>query len=391
MVTFPDNLNRSSKRCQDTIIKTEKYQLLSTLFEIATDAIFVIDLKGKIVLFNEAAHKQRGYSKEEMSKMTLFEIDTPAAAKRVKTRLETIKKEGSAIFESEHLKKDGTVLPVEIHSRLITIGRKKFFLSVIRDITERKQSEEALKKTQTQLKEYTSDLERIVKERTLELREKERLAAIGQTAGMVGHDLRNPLQTIVSELYLAESELAEMSAGPKKTTMLEAINNISEQVEYMDKIVSDLQTFVKPVQPRIQTVYLESLLSALMITQTIPENIQTTIKIPLEITVQADSQLLKRVFINLITNAIQAMPKGGKLTIEAQVTRRLVKIVVQDNGLGIPDEVKPKIFTPLFTTKSKGQGFGLAVCKRVLEAQGGSISFDSEVGKGTKFTVTLPG
>lgn len=368
MVTFSDTINRSSKNCENPIIKTEKYQLLSTLFEIATDAIFVIDLKGKIILFNEAAYKQRGYSKEEMSKMTLFQIDTPTAAKQIKIRLETIKKEGSAIFESEHLRKDGTVLPVEIHSRIITLGRKKFFLSVIRDITERKQAEEALKKTQTQLKEYTFDLERIVKERTLELREKERLAAIGQTAGMVGHDLRNPLQTIVSELYLAEGEITEMPTGLKKTTMIEAINSISEQVEYMDKIVSDLQTFVKPVQPRIQTVYLESLLTALIITQNIPENIRTIIKVPLQITVQADSQLLKRVFINLITNAIQAMPKGGKITIKAQVTRRLVEIVVEDNGLGIPDNVKPKIFTPLFTTKSKGQGFGLAVCKRVLEA-----------------------
>jgi signal transduction histidine kinase len=84
------------------------------------------------------------------------------------------------------------------------------------------------------------------------------------------------------------------------------------------------------------------------------------------------------------------MPRGGKLTINAKMHNDAVKITVEDTGVGIPEDVKAKMFTPLFTTKSKGQGFGLPVVKRLVEAQGGTIGFESEVGKGTKFIVTLP-
>jgi signal transduction histidine kinase len=101
-------------------------------------------------------------------------------------------------------------------------------------------------------------------------------------------------------------------------------------------------------------------------------------------------QLLKRVLINLVTNSVQAMPEGGELTIKAQANDEKVQIIVEDTGTGIPEEIKPKIFTPLFTTKSKGQGFGLAVCKRVIEAQHGKVTFESQVVKGTKFIIELP-
>lgn len=93
---------------------------------------------------------------------------------------------------------------------------------------------------------------------------------------------------------------------------------------------------------------------------------------------------------NLVNNAVQAMPKGGKLTIEAHTTKDKVIISVKDTGVGIPEEVKPNLFTPLFTTKSKGQGLGLAVVKRLVEGLNGKVSFESEEGKETKFIVELP-
>ncbi len=104
----------------------------------------------------------------------------------------------------------------------------------------------------------------------------------------------------------------------------------------------------------------------------------------------ADSVYLKRVLNNLLINAVQAMPHGGQLTISIYNTEEATCIAIQDTGAGIPDEIKPKLFQPLFTTKSKGQGFGLAVCKRVVEAHGGTISFESAVGKGTTFKIKIP-
>jgi len=105
---------------------------------------------------------------------------------------------------------------------------------------------------------------------------------------------------------------------------------------------------------------------------------------------KTDAAYLKRILTNLINNAVQAMPQGGKLTIMATAENGVVALSVEDTGEGIAEETKLRLFTPLVTTKSKGQGFGLAVVKRLTEALGGTVRFDSELGKGTRFTVELP-
>ncbi len=247
------------------------------------------------------------------------------------------------------------------------------------------------KRAEQQLEQYSKNLEKLVEERTKQLQDKERMATIGQTAGMVGHDLRNPLQSITGEVFLAKNELKSLPDSEQKNNLQENIEVIAEQINYMDKIVSDLQTFVKPVEVHKQTTDLKQLITALVAQTEILKSIQINMQIDGALTVDADPQLLKRVLINLVTNAVQAMPQGGELTIKAQTNNQgQVEIAVEDTGVGIPDAVKPKIFTPLFTTKSKGQGFGLAVCKRVIEAQNGAITFESQENKGTKFTISLP-
>ena len=159
----------------------------------------------------------------------------------------------------------------------------------------------------------------------------------------------------------------------------------------MNKVVSDLQAFVKPVEVHKQTVNLKQLIVGLLGQIDVPANVKTNMQVDDALTADIDTQLLKRVLINLVTNAVQAMPEGGELTIKTQTNNQgQIQLIVEDTGVGIADEIKHKIFTPMFTTKSKGQGFGLAVCKRVLEAQGGTISFESQVGKGTRFTIELP-
>ena len=129
----------------------------------------------------------------------------------------------------------------------------------------------------------------------------------------------------------------------------------------------------------------------MLVRNDVPENIQTDAKVDVDAKkVMADSAYMKRIMGNLISNAVQAMPDGGKLAIRAHREVGDVVITVEDTGVGIPDEAKPKLFQPLFTTKSKGQGFGLAVVKRLTEALNGTITFDSQEGKGTKFIIKLP-
>ncbi|HCW05832.1 MAG TPA: PAS domain-containing sensor histidine kinase, partial [Cytophagales bacterium] len=123
----------------------------------------------------------------------------------------------------------------------------------------------------------------------------------------------------------------------------------------------------------------------------IPSNLRVSIVVEEGIKpLYSDASMLKRVLVNLVQNAVQAMPNGGKLTLNAYIKEKNVAIAVKDTGVGIPELIKDRLFTPMFTTKSKGQGFGLAVVKRMTEALGGTIAFQSQEGKGTTFTICLP-
>ena len=159
----------------------------------------------------------------------------------------------------------------------------------------------------------------------------------------------------------------------------------------MNKIISDLQDFARPLKPELVEVELCSAIPQLVATVNVPNNIQAMAQCDTELPkIKLDLTFLKRILVNLATNAIQAMPDGGKLTLKASQEANTVSITVTDTGMGIPDEIKPKIFQPLMTTKSKGQGFGLAVVKRLVEAQGGTITFESKVGEGTQFKLSFP-
>lgn len=240
--------------------------------------------------------------------------------------------------------------------------------SLLRDITERKRMEK-------------------------QLQDSERLAAIGATAGMVGHDIRNPLQAITSDLYIAKTELAELSDNEQKKNALESLDEIQSNIDYINKIVADLQDYARPLNPRAKETNIKKVINEIVTKKSLPKNIKLTIDVEDKAEkIMADPDYLKRIASNLVLNAVQAMPNGGKLTIHAYTDSHTKDIVitVADTGVGIPEDVKPKLFTPMMTTKSKGQGFGLAVVKRMTEGLGGTVTFESTEGKGTTFNVRLP-
>jgi signal transduction histidine kinase len=248
---------------------------------------------------------------------------------------------------------------------------------------------------QTQIhKVYSDYLEELVYERTKELKETEdtllksqRLAAIGEAAAMVGHDLRNPLQSIVNLLYIAEKS----SKSSKDEDLIKILKTIRQQVEYMNKIVSDLQDYSKELHPQLVDTNLQHLINETILTIDFPEKIKVSVLMDKKTHIIAiDPTYLKRVVTNLIVNSIQAMGDGGRLIVSLTRSNNSVLIRVQDTGLGISKENLKKIFRPLFTTKSKGQGLGLAVCKRLIESLGGSIKVKSIEGKGSTFTIQLP-
>ena len=250
---------------------------------------------------------------------------------------------------------------------------------------------EMLEENEKELKKHSEHLEGLVEERTKQLKDSERMATIGQTAGMVGHDIRNPLQAITGDVYLAKTELASTPESEEKKNALECLTEIEKNTDYINKIVADLQDFARPLKPNAEETDLKLVIDELLAKNGLPDNVKVSVKVEAEARkIVADSTYISRIMYNLVNNAVQAMPKGGKLIIHAYKEAKDVVISVKDTGVGIPEDVKSKLFTPMFTTKAKGQGFGLPVIKRMTDALGGTVTFESQEDKGTTFTVCLP-
>jgi len=259
-------------------------------------------------------------------------------------------------------------------------GKVDHRIIVLRDVTERKK--------------YLDGLEAEVEERTRLLRNAERMAAIGETAAMVGHDLRNPLQVIVGSLSFIKRRLDGLTEDndlPQLEQIGDLVEKVSRQTGYMNKIVSDLQDYAKPIVPAFADTDLKELFNDMMPAIHVPGNVAISMAFDDGLpTIWADGGLLLRVFTNLVTNAIQAMPEGGDLRIECHALGGEVSVSVEDTGVGISEEAQANLFKPLITTKPKGMGLGLPVCKRMIEVHMGRIEVESEVGVGTTFTVRLP-
>jgi PAS domain S-box-containing protein len=249
------------------------------------------------------------------------------------------------------------------------------------------------KRAEDALADYSHHLEEMVTKRTEALRQaqekalrQERLAALGQLAGGVAHDLRNPLSVISSAVYYLK-----MVQSDAEDIVVEYLDMIDDEIRTADRIVTDLLDFArdKTVVPR--AVDLDEVVAHVLDRMPSPQGISLAIQIPEHLPqVHVDSGHLKQILTNLITNAYQAMPEGGILSLRASTVDRRVQLDVSDTGKGIPPENMDKIFAPLFTTKSRGIGLGLAICQKLIEANQGDISVTSEEGEGSTFTITLP-
>jgi PAS domain S-box-containing protein len=244
--------------------------------------------------------------------------------------------------------------------------KKGYFIALFEDITERKHLE-------------------------MQLQQSEHLAAIGATAGMVSHDIRNPLQAIANEVYLVKTDLTSVPESDAKKNVQESLEEIGKNVSYISKIVADLQDYARPIKPVAMEIDLETVIEDFLLKTDFPLRIKVSCHVEKDSKkIVVDADMLKRILGNLISNAVQAMPDGGKLDIHAYREGGDHIIAVKDNGNGIPEEAKDKLFMLLFTTKNTGHGFGLAVIKRMTEALGGTVSFESQEGKGTTFIIRLP-
>ncbi|MCJ7655562.1 MAG: ATP-binding protein, partial [Dehalococcoidia bacterium] len=245
------------------------------------------------------------------------------------------------------------------------------------------------------LRGYYEQLEKEVENRTKDLenvQEKlirsERLAAVGELASGVGHELRNPLNVIRNCAYLLNMALTEKSDEEATNTL----KVLDKQIDIANKIVSDLLDFTRIKPPTQVKADLKNLIDESLSWITVPEKVTVNVNLNGHLKlIKTDPEQMSRVFSNIISNAVQAINgKSGELNISTESDVDYVSILFRDTGCGIPAENLEKIFEPLFTTKPKGIGLGLAISKRLVEQNGGKIEVSSQVGKGTTFTVKLP-
>jgi PAS domain S-box-containing protein len=375
------------KKAEQELLQAKKQ--LEAHIDNSPLAMIEFDSEFRVVRWSKEAEKMFGWSMDEILGKVIEQIrwvyeEDVEIVRQVSADMLSGKGPRN-VSSNRNYRKDGSVIYCEWYSSAIydSEGKLTSILSEVLDVTQRNQM-------QAKLEEYAENLGKMVEEKTKQLQEAERLATIGATAGMVGHDIRNPLQAITSDIYLAKTDLASMPKSEDKKNLQESLDEIEMNVSYINKIVSDLQDYARPLTPKLEETDLEQAVHFVLSNLDIPGNITVNHSIRKEFPkLKADQSYLRRILTNLANNAIQSMPNGGKLTINASSKIGKAIITIQDTGEGIPEDVRGKMFTPLVTTKSKGQGFGLAVVKRLTEGMGGTVTFESEVGKGTKFTLEL--
>jgi len=347
----------------------EELKLRAQVLNGATDSIFLHDFDGNFIYVNESACRTHGYSREEFMKMNLRQVVTPERASHLVSALQEILEKGQVIFESDHLRKDGSIMPVEVHGRTIESGGRKLFLTVIRDITERKQAEEERRELDRMKSEFLSS---------------------------VSHELRNPLHSARGFVKLMLEDNV-----PDPGTQKEFLAIVDKETLRLTSLIDDLldmsrleagQFQIQKQRLPIRDVIHEVIMSFAGIAR--EKNIIINEDMPAALPdIEADGNRIKQVTGNLLDNAIK-FSDGGSITVKSAVRDDEMLVQVTDQGIGIPEEAMPHLFERFFRAKDNmargGTGLGLYISKQIVEAHGGRIWAESKEGEGSTFSFTLP-
>ncbi|MHB8789749.1 MAG: PAS domain S-box protein [Desulfobulbaceae bacterium] len=366
------------------------------LFESSRDALVIAEPPSwKFVRANQAALQLFGASSlVEFTAFGLGDIsperqpDGRLSSEKIPELIATIMREGSYHYDWEFQRLDGRPFPGVVLMTRMEVNGEVFFLASVRDISERKKAEEKIRK-------LNEGLEARVQERTCqllktqdELVRKEKLAVLGQVAGTVGHELRNPLGVMSNAVYFLQTVLSDADE-----TTREYLNIIKDEIAVSDRIVAELLDSVRSKPPQPVAVVLREVIERTVHQLTIPDSVAVSLDIPEALPpLLVDAMQISQVLRNLVSNGVEAMPGGGVLEIRAVENRPdgTITVSVRDSGSGMTPDHLAKLFEPLFTTKARGTGLGLVIVKNLTEANGGTVNVESKVGKGTEFTLTLP-
>ena len=214
----------------------------------------------------------------------------------------------------------------------------------------------------------------------------EKLASIGELAGQIGHDLRNPLAGIKNGIYLIRKKDNQLAEAKRE----EVFGWIEDAIEDSNRIITSLVDYSSELNLQPEQCTPKSLVMHALSNIKVPDHINVINNVTDEVKMLLDAQSVEKVFASIIKNAIDATPEKGIIQIQSMLKGMNIEISFTDFGIGIPESILLKLFTPLVTTKAKGMGMSLAIGKRIIEVHGGKISVESADGKGTTFTISLP-
>ncbi|MEM6591381.1 MAG: PAS domain S-box protein, partial [Cyanobacteria bacterium P01_C01_bin.73] len=351
--------NDITERKQAEEALRESEMRFKTLIEQAADAFYVVNARGQILDVNQQACRSLGYGHDELIGLQVTDIQlqmTPAGFEQLWQRLEP----GQPIrTEGCHRRKDGSNFPVEVSIGLLEFSGDRYLLALARDITERKQAESATA----------------------------RLAEIGELAAMIVHEVRNPLTTVLMGL----NAFKRMDL-PERDRM--RLSFALEESERLQRLLNEILLYARQQQLETTSLDLNALARDMLpALQTMPAAADRAIEIMANsaaLPIHGDKDKLKQVFINLICNACEASPVGGTITWQLTRSNGQIQIQIHNGGDPIPPDILPKLTQPFFTTKTSGNGLGLAITRRIIEAHRGTLTFESVAEVGTTVTVRLP-
>lgn len=345
--------------------------VLWDILQSVTDAVVTIDADHRIVVCNRAAEKMFGYKREELIGGDVSPIiPNPHQSLHrdyVERYLETgIPRVIGKARECHGLRKDGTSFPVEISYSVSKTGERFYFTAVIRDITQRK------------------ELER-------EVRFVERLADAGKSVAHVAHEIRKPLMLIGG----FARQVAHCEALKNDEKDRQKLDIVVEEVRRLEKLLNGIRLLtLPPASSQKRSLALNQLLNETVdLLETALQDRRIKLKSDIAegpLMIEGDSDQLKQVFLNILFNAAEAIEDNGEIRVTLRAVMQTAEIVIADNGPGIPEELQDKIFDPFYTTKTEGTGLGLAISRNIIQDHGGSLSLESQPGKGAVFIVRLP-
>jgi two-component system cell cycle sensor histidine kinase/response regulator CckA len=341
--------------------------LKALMLDAAGDMIYLHDQTGRILYANSAACKKHGHSSEEIIGLNIRDLLAPERRKNYEQRRYETFRDGGRRFETEHVSKDGTVVPVEVYNRTVIIDDELAIISVGRDTSERRKIEAQLMIT-------------------------DRLASLGELASGIAHEVNNPLTSVIGFAELLMEQ-------PLSDDVKEDLTTIRTEAQRAAGVVRNFLTFARKNPPARRPVNLNDIIRKVLALRAYEQNISnigviTRFAPDLE-PVTADASQLQQVFFNIVTNAEYFMVEAhhkGTLTVTTENIAGFVRASVSDDGPGISADEMAYLFIPFFTTKpvGKGTGLGLSICHGIIASHDGRIYAESTPGGGATFIIELP-